>query len=180
MRIVGGELRGRRYSPPKSFNGRPTTDFAKEGLMNILQNHLEFDGLSFLDLFSGTGAISYEFLSRGTEDIIAIDASIVHVNYVNKMFREFDAKKARCIKKDSFQFLLKTELTFDVIFADPPFDLDRLADIPQLVFDQGVLNEDGLLILEHSKEHLFDQHPNFVKEKKYGHVRFSFFEHQSR
>ena len=177
MRVVGGELRGRRFSPPKSFNGRPTTDFAKEGLMNILQNKLDFEGLAFLDAFSGTGAISYEFLSRGTEDITALDSSIVHVNFVNKMFREFGATQARCIKKDSFNFFMQTDRQYDVIFADPPFDLDRLQDIPDIIFKQQILAEDGLLIVEHSKENSFTQHPNFIKEKKYGHVRFSFFEH---
>ena len=175
MRIIGGEFKGKRYTIPKSFKGRPTTDFAKEGLFNVLSNIIDFEKVSICDLFAGTGAISYEFISRGAERIMAIDKSIVHCNFVNKMFSELKAVKCHCYKKDSFNYISNTENSYDLIFADPPFDAPRLAELPKLIFESDILNEDGIFILEHSRDHNFMDHPNFYQQKKYGHVHFSFF-----
>lgn len=169
MRIVGGKFRGIRLKIPKAFRGRPTTDFAKEGLFNVLNNLVEYEDLKILDLFSGTGSISYEFTSRGSSHIMAIDKSIVHCNYINKMFREFESEKSHCYKKDAYHFIISTEQTFDLIFADPPFDDPDLTKLPNLIFEEKILNPNGIFILEHGERIGFGQHPNFMKEKKYGH-----------
>lgn len=175
MRIISGKFRSKQIKPPKAFKGRPTTDFAKEGLFNIIQNRLDFEESSLLDLFSGTGAISYEFFSRGTEDIIAVDSSPVHVRYINSVMKELEMKNARAIKSDGFKFMVNCGRNFDVIFADPPYDLRDLDTIPDLIFRYELLSPSGFFILEHGQEHEFSNHPNFEKMKKYGHVHFSFF-----
>lgn len=176
MRIIGGQFKSKKITIPKAFNGRPTTDFAREGLFNVLQNQIEFEDVKFLDLFAGSGMISYEFVSRGSSHITSIDTSIVHCNFINKTFRELNAVKSHCYKKDALHYIRTTEENYDLIFADPPFDLEVLDQIPDLVFDNEVLNEDGMFVLEHSDKHNFSSHEHFIKEKKYGHVRFSFFE----
>ena len=176
MRIIGGSFKGKRIQPPKSFRGRPTTDFAKEGLFNTLQNLVDIDEIKVLDLFSGTGSISYEFVSRGCQDITVVDQSPVHCNFIRKSLDELDAKRAYCIRKDVFQFLMNSTEKFDLIFADPPFDLQRLADLPDLVLNNDLLEDDGIFILEHSSDNDFSSHPKLFNQKKYGHVNFSFFE----
>lgn len=176
MRIISGDFRAKRIKVPKKFEGRPTTDFAKESLFNILNNRIDFEDVKFLDLFAGTGAISYEFVSRGCPEVRAVESSIVHTNFINATFRELKAPSARCIKKDAFLYIANSSETFDVIFADPPFDMEGVSSLPDLIFRDQLLEKEGLFILEHDKEYNFSRHPLFIESRKYGHVNFSFFE----
>ena len=175
MRIIGGALKGLRLNPPKNLPVRPTTDLAKEALFNILQNQIEFDGLRVLDLFSGTGNISLEFASRGAEKVIAIDRSIHCVHYLKDTARQHGLTNIIAFKDDVFKYLqLETE-QFDVIFADPPYDLNRIPEIPKIIFDKNLVAPGGLLIVEHQSMQNLSNHPAFIEQRKYGHSSFSFF-----
>ncbi len=176
MRIIGGKFRGKLISPPANFEARPTTDFAKEALFNILNNIYNFENLEILDLFSGTGGISYEFFSRGASKITAVEANPNHANFITKQFGILNADQANIIKIDAFKFLSKCKRKFDIIFADPPYEISNICEIHRLVFENSLLNEDSLLIIEHSGENNFNSFANFKEERKYGSVHFSFFE----
>jgi len=176
MRIISGSLKGRRFSPPKSFSARPTTDVARESLFNILNNRVDFEELSVLDLFAGTGSISYEFASRGCEDITTVELNYKHFSFIKSMIKEFGfEKEIRLIKADAFKYLKKCGLKYSLIFADPPFDLKEFETIPDKFFEQDLLKADGVFILEHSDKLSFNEHPKFQEVKKYGKVHFSFF-----
>jgi 16S rRNA (guanine966-N2)-methyltransferase len=176
MRIISGKFKGRLFTVPKNFAGRPTTDFAREGLFNMLGATLNFSGLATLDLFSGTGAFSLECHSRGASRIQAVELNALHVKFIQQNFKDFEANAAKALKADVKSFLNKpaTE-TYDLVFADPPFDLEWLPSLPDMVLQSGVLAPDALFILEHPKEHTFESHPQFEKHRAYGHVHFSFF-----
>lgn len=174
MRITGGALKGRQIEVPKGLPVRPTTAFASEALFNILNNLIDFEEVSMLDLFSGTGHISIEFASRGCGNITAVDQNnncIKHLNHVNKQYH----LHIHCIKQDVFSFLAQTNLSFDVIFADPPYDLTNITDIHTLVFDKQLLNINGILIIEHGAKTKMEHLPHFHQHRKYGNVNFSFF-----
>ncbi len=175
MRIIGGEYRGRQILPPKGFSARPTTDFAKEGLFNILTNMYNFEELSLLDLFSGTGSISFEFASRGCKSITAVEMNSLHYNFIKNTSSKLGISGMHIIRHNVFDFLNICHLQYDIIFADPPYDIEGLATIPDKVISKSLLKEDGLLIFEHPSAFHFDKHPNFIKEKKYGNVHFSLF-----
>ena len=175
MRIIGGQLRGLRLNPPKNLPVRPTTDLAKEALFNILQNQIEFDGLKVLDLFSGTGNISLEFASRDAEQVVSVDRSINCVHYLRDTAKQHGLGQVKAYKDDVFKYLQIETEQFDLIFADPPYDLDRIPDIPKIVFDKNMLLSDGLLIVEHQSLQNLSNHPAFVEQRKYGHSSFSFF-----
>lgn len=177
MRIISGEYKGRRITVPKKFKGRPTTDFAKEGIFNILNNLIDYEDVKFLDLFAGTGSISYEMLSRGCQYIRSVEKSIVHTNFINETFRGFDAKNARCIKKDAFLYIENCSESFDLIIADPPFDMEDTNKLPDLIFNSKILNANGMFILEHDKHESYTRYANFVQVRKYGNVHFSIFKH---
>lgn len=175
MRIIGGNLKGIRLNPPKNLPVRPTTDMAKEALFNILQNLLEIDNLKILDLFSGTGNISFEFASRGAREIISVDKNHGCFAYLKFKSAELGLNQIKAVKNDAFKHLqLETE-KFDLIFADPPYDLNRIPDIATIVFERGLLNEDGVLIIEHQSMQNLSNHPNFKETRKYGYSAFSFF-----
>ena len=175
MRIIGGVLKGLRLNPPKNLPVRPTTDLAKEALFNILQNQIEFEGIRVLDLFSGTGNISLEFASRGAEQVASVDRSIQCVHYLKDMARQHKLANITAHKDDVFKYLqLETE-QFDLIFADPPYDLNRIPEIPGIIFDKNLLLPDGLLIVEHQSLQNLSNHPAFAEQRKYGHSSFSFF-----
>ncbi|WP_435416544.1 RsmD family RNA methyltransferase [Polaribacter aestuariivivens] len=180
MRIISGKFKGRRLSAPKNLPVRPTTDMAKESLFNILNNHFYFDGISVIDLFSGTGNISYEFASRGTKNITAIDAHYNCVKYINATSKEFEFN-INTYKSDVYKFLEKTPLKADVIFADPPynFEKEQFLKIAAFVFERNILNEGGVLIIEHSKHTDLSEHKNHSYDKRYGGNVFSFFENFS-
>ena len=176
MRIVSGKYKGRRITAPKQLPVRPTTDMAKEALFNILNNLYYVDDISVLDLFSGTGNISYEFASRGTENILAVDANYGCIKFINQTSESFEMS-INTIKSDVYKFLEKSKQKHDVIFADPPygFELKEFAKIPELVFKNQLLEDEGILIVEHSKHTKLDELEHFSYSKSYGSNMFSFF-----
>jgi len=177
MRIISGTLKGRRFSPPKSFSARPTTDIARESLFNVLNNRLDFLELKALDLFGGTGSISYELASRGCENITTVELNYKHYSFIKSMIKEFALEsQINVLKGDVFKFISRCHDKFDMVFADPPFDLPIIENIPDLFFEQDLLNEEGFFIMEHSDKKSFESHPNFTELRKYGKVHFSFFE----
>ena len=180
MRIISGKHKGRRITAPKNLPVRPTTDMSKEALFNILNNHFNFNGLKVLDLFSGTGNISYEFASRGSGPITSVDGDMGCVNFIKKTATELDLDIS-AIKSDVFTFLERNKSTYDIIFADPPYNLDQkeFEKVIQLIFDNELLDEDGMLIVEHSKHTKLNHMTNFSFDKHYGGSVFSFYEFES-
>jgi len=177
VRIIRGELKSRRFSLPKNFPSRPTTDFAKEGLFNMLENRISLDELEILDLCSGTGNISFEFLSREAGRVIAVDRDYNCVKFIQKIATDFNViKNLEVVKMDILQFLNKTNKTFDLIFSDPPYDVKFHKEIADLVFSRNLLKEDGVLIIEHSKYTKMETVDNFEMVRSYGNVCFSFFQ----
>ena len=176
MRIVSGIYKGRRITAPKKLPVRPTTDMAKEALFNILNNRYYFDELSILDLYSGTGNISYEFASRGCEDIIAVDKDYGCISFINKTSEDFEMP-IQTVKSDVFKYLENCNFKFNIIFADPPYNFsqDIFDKIPQLIFNNNLLVENGLLIIEHSKQTDLSKSDNYSFSKSYGSNVFSFF-----
>ncbi|WP_026450035.1 RsmD family RNA methyltransferase [Aequorivita capsosiphonis] len=177
MRIISGSHKGRRLTAPKNLPVRPTTDFAKEALFNILRVRYYFDELSVLDLFSGTGNISFEFASRGVPNIISVDAHNGCIQYIDKVSEEFSFP-IQPIKSDVSKYLENASGKFDVIFADPPYDFDisQLSSILSKVFEKNLLNEEGLLVIEHSKIIDLSELEHFAEVRKYGGNAFSFFQ----
>lgn len=177
MRIVGGSLKGRRFSPPKQFRARPTTDTAREALFNILTNHIDFEESSVIDLFAGTGAISLEFASRGVRQITSVEKDFHHFSFIRKCVAELGLEETiSIVKSDVFNFLKhKGVAPASLIFADPPFDMPSFETILAAILDSGLLLPDGLLIIEHSSKNDFSGHHEFISLRKYGKVHFSFF-----
>ncbi len=177
MRIISGKYKSRRINAPSKLPVRPTTDMAKEALFNILNNRFYFDEVAFLDLFAGTGNISYEFASRGCEKITAVDGDFGCVQFISKTATGLDLNIS-ALKSDVFSFLEKTVLKSDIIFADPPYDmpLEDFERIPELIFEKDLLLKDGLLIIEHAKQTDLSHLANFTNKRKYGGSVFSFFE----
>ena len=175
MRIVGGKYRGRLFHPGKSFHARPTTDMAKESLFNILQNQVDFEELKVLDLFAGTGSISFEFASRGCTDITSVELNFQHHRFINEIIEKLGEKSIKTIKTNAFQYCEKTDQRYDLVFADPPYDHKQFADVPGLVLSGDLLKPNGLFILEHSKNYDFSSRPEFVDVRNYGSVHFAFF-----
>ncbi len=179
MRIIGGTLKGLRLNPPKNLPVRPTTDLAKEALFNILQNQIDFENIKVLDLFAGTGNISLEFASREAAQVISVDRSIHCINYIKDAARQHKLSQIRTYKADVFKFLeIETE-QYDLIFADPPYDLNGIPEIPRIIFDKKLLLPGGMLIVEHQTLQNLSNHPAFVEQRKYGHSSFSFFKETS-
>ena len=176
MRVVSGYLRGRRFNPPDNFSARPTTDLAKESLFNVLNNIVDFEEIKVLDLFSGTGSISYEFVSRGCNDVTSVEQNFKHQRFIVQTIGDFGIKdKVRSIKADAFKFVAAATDKYDLIFADPPFDLEKASQLPDLIIDRGLLNADGMFILEHSGAGRYNDHKYFVQTRNYGKVNFTFF-----
>ncbi|MEH6537432.1 MAG: 16S rRNA (guanine(966)-N(2))-methyltransferase RsmD [Psychroserpens sp.] len=176
MRIISGQFKGRRITAPKKLPVRPTTDMAKESLFNILNNQYYFEDISVLDLFAGTGNISYEFASRGTEEITAVDENYGCIKFINETADSFEMNIST-IKSDVFKFLEKTQQKHTIIFADPPYDFpsETFAKIPQLIFQNELLENEGLLIVEHSKHTDLSHLEHYSHSKSYGGNMFSFF-----
>ena len=175
MRIISGKWKGRRLNPPKNITARPTTDFAKESLFNLLQNRIQIEGSNVLDLFAGTGSISLECASRGAADVTAVELAHTQQNYIISASKQLDADNLTVIRGDVFKFIASNRVKYDLIFADPPYALDKLPTLPDLVFEHEMLAEDGLFVLEHSANNNFAEHPHFLEERKYGNVHFTFF-----
>lgn len=176
MRIISGNNKGHLLPAiPKGFKARPTTDFAKENLFNILENQFELDSIDVLDLFAGTGSISYEFASRGSKSVDTVEIDPIHFNYIKKAVLSVGFKQIHVIKNDSFRFLKFCKKQYDIIFADPPYTNSKVGLIPQLVFENKLLKNNGYLIIEHSADIDFSEYECFLKNKRYGSVNFSFF-----
>ena len=177
MRIISGIYKSRKIIAPKNLPVRPTTDMAKESLFNIINNLYYFDDISVLDLFAGTGNISYEFASRGTDQITCVDQDFGCIKFINKTTEMFDMP-IQTIKSDVFKYLEKASIQANIIFADPPYNFsdEQFARIPDLIFQNNLLLEDGLLIVEHSKHTDLSKLENFSYSKGYGGNMFSFFE----
>ncbi|MBK5203300.1 MAG: RsmD family RNA methyltransferase [Prolixibacteraceae bacterium] len=179
MRIISGIYGGRRIDTGKKFKARPTTDMAKESLFNILQNRIDFGDIKVLDLFSGTGSISFEFASRGCTDITSVESNYQHYLIIRETIKKFGDNHIKSLKGDAFSFIRKTSDHFDLIFADPPYDLPDFDKIPGLILGCRLLNEKGLLIIEHPDKYNFSDFPEFTEERNYGKVHFSFFENKA-
>ena len=175
MRIITGKYKGRHFDIPRSFKARPTTDFAKENIFNVLTGYLDFDGATALDLFSGTGSITLEMLSRGCGRVISIEMDRDHHRFITDCLKKLDTDACLPLRGDAFRFIKSCKQQFDFIFADPPYALKELPTIPDLIFEKGLLKEGGVFVFEHGKDHDFSQHPHFKEHRSYGSVNFSIF-----
>lgn len=175
MRIISGTYRGRTIEPPRNLRARPTTDFAKENLFNVLNNLIDYEETDVLDLFSGTGSISYEFASRGARSVTSVEINPVHYNFIRQTAQRLGMEHFYAVKANVFLYLKSCPKQFDLIFSDAPYDLDNSEQVIDLVFEHDLLRSEGLLIFEHSGSKDFSQHPQFWQSRNYGSVHFSFF-----
>jgi 16S rRNA (guanine966-N2)-methyltransferase len=175
LRIIGGKYKGRRIVPPGNFKARPTTDFAREGLFNILNNRIDFESVNVLDLFSGTGSISFEFASRGAPLVHLVDKDRIHISGIKRIINDLEFENIKPVHIDVKAYLKTCSVKYDVVFADPPYDLTWLRELPDLVTGAGVIRADGFFILEHPKALSFAGHKLFFEHRNYGGVNFSFF-----
>ena len=183
MRIITGKYKGRHFDIPRSFKARPTTDFAKENIFNVLVQYVDFEGAAALDLFSGTGSISLELLSRGCCQVVSVELDRDHHRFIQDCLKKLQGERnnqpstfnVQCIRGDAFRFLKSCKQQFDLIFADPPYALKELPTLPDIVFEKQLLKEDGIFVLEHGKDYDFSQHPHFKEHRQYGSVNFSIF-----
>ena len=180
MRIISGIYGGRRLSPPKNITARPTTDFAKESLFNLLNNRLDFEGIDMLDLFAGTGGIGIECISRGARSVTAVEIAHVQQNWIIACCRQLGIRNLSVIRGDVFKFLNTCHTKYDLIFADPPYALEQLPTLPDVILgiqaSDCILKENGWLVIEHGKDTDFTSHPRHIETRTYGSVHFSFFQ----
>ena len=183
MRIITGKYKGRHFDIPRTFKARPTTDFAKENIFNVLRQYVDFGGAAALDLFSGTGSITLELLSRGCSQVVSVEKDRDHHRFIQQCIDKLGIERraqgsmpsVQCIRGDVFRFIASCRQTFDIVFADPPYALPELPQIPDLIFGQQLLAPDGLFVFEHGKDYDFAAHPHFVEHREYGSVNFSLF-----
>lgn len=177
MRIVSGKYKGRYFDVPRNFKARPTTDFAKENLFNILLNYIDFEQTTALDLFSGTGSISLELLSRGCTAVTSVEMDALHFSHLKRTATQLKDENWNLVRDDASRYIRRCTASYDLIFADPPYALKWLPEIPEMIMSSNLLNKDGIFIFEHGKENKFDTHPCFFRHIAYGSVNFSFFRH---
>ncbi|ELX67227.1 RsmD family RNA methyltransferase [Prevotella nigrescens] len=175
MRIITGQFKGRHFDIPRTFKARPTTDFAKENIFNVLNGYIDFDGITALDLFSGTGSISLELISRGCKEVVSVEKDRDHARFIAECMRKIKVESNILIRGDVFRFLKTCHQKFDLIFADPPYALPELGTIPDLIFEYNLLSTDGIFVFEHGKNNDFSNNPHFVEHRSYGSVNFSIF-----
>ncbi len=175
MRIITGKYKGRHFEIPRTFKARPTTDFAKENIFNVLAGYIDLEGASALDLFSGTGSISLELLSRGCSHVVSVEMDRDHHRFITDCLKKLDDKACIPLRADVFKFIKSCHEQYDLIFADPPYALKELPAIPDLILERDLLKEGGLLVFEHGKTNDFSAHPRFVEHRAYGSVNFSLF-----
>ncbi len=175
MRIITGKYKGRHFDIPRSFKARPTTDFAKENIFNVLTGYIDLEGTEALDLFSGTGSITLELLSRGCAHVTSIELDRDHHRFICDCLKKLNTEDCLPLRADTFRFIKSCRQQFDFIFADPPYAFKELPQIPDLIFERQLLKEDGLFVFEHGKDNDFSQHPHFVEHRQYGSVNFSIF-----
>lgn len=176
MRIITGKYKGRHFEIPRTFKARPTTDFAKENIFNVLNGYMDFEGATALDLFSGTGSIALEMVSRGCRQVVSVELDRDHHRFITDCLKKLDTKACIPLRGDAFRFLKSCRQQFDFIFADPPYALEELPAIPGLVLDKNILSEGGVFVFEHGKNHDFSSHPRFKEHRAYGSVNFSIFQ----
>lgn len=179
MRIISGVHRGRNIRPPKNLPVRPTTDKAKEGLFNILQNRVDFDDQEILDLFCGTGNISFEFASRGAKSITCVDQNFKCIGFVKSTFQELAFQSVSTYRTDCLSFVGSTNKKWDIIFADPPYDYPKYPELVSVILSRNLINDHGVLILEHPAEVVLTEIAGYRETRKYGRVHFSFFESEA-
>ncbi len=175
MRIITGQYKGRHFDIPRTFKARPTTDFAKENIFNVLLQHVDFDGASALDLFSGTGSISLELVSRGCRQVVSVELDRDHHRFIADCLKKLGTQACIPLRGDVFRFLKSCRQQFDLVFADPPYALTELPTLPDLIFEKDLLKPEGIFVLEHGKNHDFANHPHFMEHRAYGSVNFSLF-----
>lgn len=175
MRIITGTYKGRHFDIPRTFKARPTTDFAKENIFNVLNGYTDFGDAVALDLFSGTGSITLELLSRGCREVVSVEKDRDHARFISQCVEKIGAENDILIRGDVFRFLKSCHQQFDFIFADPPYALPGLAKIPDLIFEYGLLGQGGVFVFEHGRQNDFSAHPHFVEHRSYGSVNFSIF-----
>ena len=186
MRIITGKYKGRHFDIPRTFKARPTTDFAKENIFNVLTQYIDFEGAEALDLFSGTGSISLELLSRGCSQVVSVELDRDHHRFIQQCVgklsrseecgvRSESTSHSTIIRGDVFRYIKSCKQKYDFIFADPPYALKELPTIPSLIFGRGLLKDDGIFVFEHGKDHDFSDDPHFVEHRSYGSVNFSIF-----
>ena len=175
MRIIAGSLKGRRLNPPATLPVRPTTDMARESLFNILNNYVDYEDCAVMDLFAGTGAMSLEFVSRGAKEVTSIDINNQCTDFIKASAKQFGVNNIHVVRADVFDLIKRAYKKFDIIFADPPYALDNLPQLPDLIFEHDLLTDDGIFILEHPRDYHFEEHPHFWQHRNYGKVNFTFF-----
>ncbi|MEG1580198.1 MAG: RsmD family RNA methyltransferase [Bacteroidaceae bacterium] len=175
MRVITGKYKGRRFDVPRTFKARPTTDFAKENLFNVLNGYLDFEESTALDLFAGTGSITLELLSRGCTRVVSVELEQQHFSFITSVLRKLEDKAVLPLRTDALRFISRCREQYDLVFADPPYVMNELPELPDRIFAGHLLKEGGLFVLEHGKEHHFSEHPHFLEHRSYGSVNFSFF-----
>lgn len=175
MRIISGKYGRRRFDVPTNITARPTTDMARENLFNVLNNLIDFEGITVLDLFAGTGAISFEFVSRGCASVTSVEKAATQFNFIQKVKKQLGEENMTIIKGDVFRFIGSCRQQFDVIFADPPYDLPQLPQLPELILNSAMVKPGTLVIVEHSKANDFMAMPQLLQHRLYGKVNFSIF-----
>lgn len=176
MRIISGKYGRRRFDVPTNITARPTTDMARENLFNVLMGLIDLEGKTVLDLFAGTGAMSFEFLSRGAAHVTAVEKARVQTDFIRRVQQQLGDDNLTLVRGDVFKFVTSCRQSFDVIFADPPYDLPRFAQVPELVLNSSLVHDGTLFIMEHPREHDFSALPHFSQQRVYGKVNFSLFE----
>lgn len=175
MRIIAGKLHGRRLNPPDNLPVRPTTDMARESLFNILNNYVDYEECTVMDLFAGTGAVSLEFVSRGAKAVTSVEINNSCTEFIKDTARKFGVDNIHVVRADVYDLLKRAYKKFDIIFADPPYSSEGLGTLPDLVFEKDLLTEDGIFVLEHPRDYSFEDHPRFWQHRNYGKVNFTFF-----
>lgn len=176
MRIISGKYGRRRFDVPTNITARPTTDMARENLFNVLVGVIDLEGKTALDLFAGTGAMSFEFLSRGCAHVTAVEKARTQAEFIKRVQQQLHDENLTLVRGDVFKFINSCRQSFDIIFADPPYDLPRFAEIPKLVLESPLVHDGTLFIMEHPREHDFSALPHFSQQRVYGKVNFSLFE----
>ena len=175
MRIITGIYKGRRFEVPRTFKARPTTDFAKENIFNVLTQYIDFEDATALDLFAGTGSISLELISRGCNRVVCVEKDRDHHRFITECLKKLGTEDCIPIRGDVFRFLKSCHEQFDFIFADPPYALNELPQIPDMIFAHGLLKSDGIFVFEHGQSNDFSAHSHFVEHRQYGSVNFTIF-----
>jgi len=175
MRIISGKFRGKQLHPPANIPVRPTTDFAKESLFNILNNLIDIEEARVLDIFTGTGSISFEFVSRGCTHATAVDTSHKCIAFIQRTAESMKLDNLKAVRADAFRFIQLPGPAYNLVFADPPYEMEKIDALPDVILNSPLLEENGWFVLEHSRNYDFSQHPMFSEHRNYGNVNFSFF-----